>query len=59
MAKERGAKAYYVPMKYAADNGTMIAWAGALAFKSGVEQKISETFIKPKFRTDEVDVSWQ
>ncbi len=58
MAKERGATAYYVPMKYAADNGTMIAWAGALAFKSGVKQKISETYIKPKFRTDEVDVTW-
>ncbi len=58
MAKERNAKAYYVPMKYAADNGVMIAWAGALAFKSGVKQKISETYAKQKFRIDEVDVMW-
>src|SRR3989344_2671719 len=58
MAKERGATAYYVPMKYAADNGTMIAWAGALAFKSGIKQKISKTSVRQKFRPDEVDVTW-
>ena len=58
MAEERGAKAHYVPMEYSGDNGAMIAWAGALAFKSGVKQKIPETKIRQKFRTDEVDVTW-
>ncbi|HIJ98427.1 TPA: N(6)-L-threonylcarbamoyladenine synthase Kae1 [archaeon] len=58
MAKERNAKAYYVPMKYAADNGTMIAWAGALMLKSGVKQELSKTSVRQKFRPDEVDVTW-
>lgn len=58
MAKERGAKAYYCPMKYSGDNGAMIAWAGALAFEKGAKQKIEETVVKQKFRPDEVDANW-
>ncbi len=58
MAKERGAKAYHTPLEYCGDNGAMIGWAGALMFKSGIKQKISETKVNQKFRVDEVEITW-
>ena len=58
MAKERGAKAYAVPLNLAGDNGTMIAWTGALMLKAGVEQRISETGVTQRFRTDAVNATW-
>ena len=58
MCNERGAKFYVVPKEFAGDNGAMIAWTGLLAYKSGKKQKIEETEIKPKWRTDEVEVKW-
>ena len=58
MAEERGAKAYYCPMKFAGDNGTMIAWAGALAFQKGYKTEIKDSFVKQKFRPDEVEADW-
>ena len=58
MATERGAKAYYCPMKFAGDNGTMIAWAGALAFQKGYKTEIKDSFVKQKFRPDEVEADW-
>ena len=58
MCKERGAKAYVVPKKYARDNGVMIAWTGLLAFKSGYKTEIKESFIRPRWRVEEVKVTW-
>ncbi len=58
MAEERGAKAYYCPMKYSGDNGVMIAWAGALAFQKGYTTKIEDSFVKQKFRPDEITADW-
>ena len=58
MARERGAKFYTVPKEYSGDNGTMIAWVGALMLKSGIKQSVSESRVEQKFRTDEIDVPW-
>jgi tRNA A37 threonylcarbamoyltransferase TsaD len=58
MSQERDAKFYKCPMEYAGDNGTMIAWTGAIMLKSGTKQKIGETKINQRFRTDMVDVTW-
>lgn len=58
MCKERGAKFYVVPSEYAGDCGINIAYTGLLAYKSGQRQKIKETKINQKWRTDEVDVKW-
>ena len=57
MCKERKAKFYVVPKKYSSDNGVMIAWVGLLAYKSGWKVKFKDK-IKPRWRTDEVDISW-
>jgi len=58
MAKERGAKFYAVPLKLAGDNGTMIAWTGALMLKAGLGTSLSKSKVNQKFRTDQVDVKW-
>ncbi len=58
MCKERNAKSYVVDVKYASDNGVMIAYTGLLAYKSGQRLKIEESGIKPKWRVDEVEITW-
>jgi len=58
MCSGREAKSYSVPDKYAGDNGTMIAWNGILAFKSGQKMRIEDTSFIKDWRTDEVDITW-
>ncbi|MBU5557733.1 MAG: bifunctional N(6)-L-threonylcarbamoyladenine synthase/serine/threonine protein kinase [Candidatus Aenigmatarchaeota archaeon] len=59
MCAERGVKFAVVPAEFAGDNGAMIAWTGLLAYKAGQRQTIANTQIRPKWRTDEVDVAWK
>jgi universal protein Kae1 len=58
IAEEHGAKAYVAPLEYALDNGAMIAWTGLLAYLSGERTPINESLIRPKWRLDEVEVTW-
>jgi N6-L-threonylcarbamoyladenine synthase/protein kinase Bud32 len=58
MCGERGAEMRVVDAKYAGDCGAMIAWAGALAYKSGQKVQLKDSEILPKWRTDEVDIAW-
>jgi len=58
MCKERNAKAFIVPEKYASDNGVMIAWNGILHYLHNQTTKIKESFIKQKWRIDEVEIPW-
>ncbi len=58
MAEERKANFYTVPKEYSGDNGTMIAWTGALMLKAGIETKFKESKVDQKYRTDEVDIEW-
>ncbi len=62
MCKERGCKYFIPPNNLLTDNGTMIAFLGEIMFKKGI--KISHTQldkldIKPRQRTDDVDVKWR
>lgn len=58
MTKERKDRFYAVPHKYATDNAAMIAWTGLLTFQSGITTPIENSFVKPKWRIDEVAVPW-
>jgi len=58
MTKERGDRFYVVAHQYATDNAAMIAWTGVLAYKSGTMTPIRKSFVKPKWRIEEVDVPW-
>ena len=59
MCKERGAR-YFCPAKeFLQDNGAMIAFTGEIMFSSGIKQKVNEIEIKPRERTNDVEVMWR
>ena len=47
-----------VPLKYAGDNGAMIAWTGLLSYKYGRKIAVEESNVIPKWRMDEVIIPW-
>lgn len=58
MAEEHGARFSVVPKEYATDNGAMIAWTGVLCYKHGLIIPVEKSFVRLKWRLDEVDVPW-
>jgi len=62
MCEERGAKLFVPPNSLLVDNAAMIAFLGEIEFKSGIKcsgKKAQELDIKPRQRTDEIDVTWK
>jgi N6-L-threonylcarbamoyladenine synthase len=59
MAKEQGARFFVPPRELCMDNGAMVAWTGILAHKHGVRQRLEDTMVKQRWRTDEVEVVWR
>jgi len=59
MAREHEARFVVPPRELCGDNGAMIAWTGILAHRSGWRQKIEETVVMQRWRTDEVEVIWR
>jgi glycoprotease/Kae1 family metallohydrolase len=58
MAEEHDAKFFVVPRGFSADNGAMIAWTGILCYEHGIVVPIEKSFVKLKWRLDEVEVPW-
>jgi N6-L-threonylcarbamoyladenine synthase/protein kinase Bud32 len=58
ITEEHNARFCVVPKEYALDNGAMIAWTGILAYKHGVTLPLEKSFVKLKWRLDEVHVPW-
>ncbi len=59
MTKERRAKFFVPDLQYCRDNGAMIAWLGLLMYEHGFRQKLEDTKVKQRWRTDEVEVNWR
>ena len=62
MCKERGAKFFCPDRPLLVDNATMIAYTGEILFKSGIKvegKDIENLDIKPRQRTDDVEVTWR
>lgn len=59
MCKERGARFFCPAREFLVDNGGMIAYTGELLFNAGITPKLNSIDIKPRERTDDVDVSWR
>jgi len=59
VAGEHGAEFAVVPKEFALDNGAMIAWTGFLAYRAGLETPIEQSYVRPKWRIDEVPVPWR
>ncbi|MDD1741954.1 MAG: bifunctional N(6)-L-threonylcarbamoyladenine synthase/serine/threonine protein kinase [Methanotrichaceae archaeon] len=58
MCRERDASFFLPPRKFMGDNGSMIAYTGLIMLKSGATTLLTESHIKPSYRTDEVNVVW-
>ena len=58
IADEHNAHFSVVPKEYALDNGAMIAWTGALAYKHGITVSLKKSMVRLKWRLDEVHVPW-
>ncbi len=59
MCIDRGASSFVLTNEFNVDNAAMIAWTAFLQFNSGQTLKISDAFIHPYERTDDVIVSWR
>ncbi len=59
MCEDRGVSFHVAPFEYAGDNGAMIAWTGVLAYLSGVTIPVEKSFIRQRWRLDEVDIPWR
>lgn len=57
MCDEHYVDFYMPPMKYCGDNGSMIARLGLLSYNEKVTG-IENSYINPKYRTDQVEVTW-
>ena len=58
IAEEHDAVFHVVPRQFATDNGAMIAWTGILAFKHGMITPIDSSFVRLKWRLEEVEIPW-
>jgi tRNA A37 threonylcarbamoyltransferase TsaD len=58
VAKEHGVKFDAVPTQFAIDNGAMVAWTGVLAYTHGVVTPVKKSFVKLRWRLEEVEVPW-
>ena len=59
IAEEHNAKFSVVDPKYSGDCGAQIAWTGILGYRSGVRIEVEKSFVKPRWRLDEVEVPWR
>jgi len=58
VAAEHSARFETVPSHYAVDNGAMIAWTGILAYTHGMVTRVEESYVRPKWRVEEVEIPW-
>jgi len=59
MCKQRKAKMFVPQRGVCVDNGAQIGWLGLLMFKNGITTKLENSQIKPKQRTDQIQVTWK
>jgi len=58
IAEEHDSRFCVVPKQYALDNGAMIAWAGILAYKQGITTPLEKSFVRLKWRLEDVNAPW-
>lgn len=59
MCQERGAKFFCPAREFLVDNAGMIAYTGEIMFNAGIAEGADKVDIKPRERTDDVDVAWR
>ena len=58
IAKDHDARFCVVPLNLAADNGAMIAWAGILAYGSGLSTPVENSYVNVHWRLEDVYAPW-
>jgi len=58
MCEDRGANFYVPPKELAGDNGAMIAYTGLLMYKHGYQTPIEDSYVRPDFRIEDVEIIW-
>jgi tRNA A37 threonylcarbamoyltransferase TsaD len=58
ISEEHDAKFCVAPSDFAIDNGAMIAWTGVLAYLQDVVTPIEKSFVRLRWRLEEVEVPW-
>lgn len=58
IAEEHDAEFDVVPGEFAIDNGAMIAWTGVLAYTHGIVTSVEKSFVRLRWRLEEVEVPW-
>ncbi|MCC7566210.1 MAG: bifunctional N(6)-L-threonylcarbamoyladenine synthase/serine/threonine protein kinase [Methanomicrobiaceae archaeon] len=58
MCEDRGASFHVPEPVYLGDNGAMIAYTGKVMLEHGVTLPVEESFVRPGYRADEVEVTW-
>jgi N6-L-threonylcarbamoyladenine synthase len=59
IAEEHDSVFKVVDKKFSADCGAQIAWAGMLAYKAGVTLSVNNSYVKPRWRLDQVTIPWR
>jgi len=59
MCDERNARFFCPANEFLTDNGAMIAFTGEIMFNAGIIEDVNKIEIKPRERTDDVDVFWR
>jgi len=59
MCEARGARAFRPERRLLVDNGAMIALLGIVEHEAGVAQRIEETAVDQRQRTDDIAVTWR
>ncbi len=59
VCKNHKSKFFSVPKNFSGDCGSQISWNGLQAFEAGLSLDISESFVKPSWRLDEVNAKWR
>jgi N6-L-threonylcarbamoyladenine synthase len=59
MCEERGCKLFVPDFPLLVDNAGMIGYLGLKMFKSGLKFSVDEVDIRPRERTDDVEVLWK
>ncbi len=59
VAERHNTRFHRVSPPLAGDQGAMIAWTGILQYNSGDVLEVSTSQVRPKWRTDEMDIGWK
>lgn len=59
VAARHNARFHTVSPSLAGDQGAMIAWTGILQYGAGNRLPVAESYVLPKWRTDEQDITWR